>query len=248
MRQLWISGERMDSIHLLRLKFESAQGPEERKALCSQLLRQYHSGALGSWLRMQPELYAARSERRRLQTEELRRLLEQLESRPEMVDTELLSILCQIPAEAFDLQAQASLEVEAERKREQLRQMPYWEQLRHVAEWEYVVLDDRQLSQALRRRRENSKSAHTINLYLCNTGDIFWLDLGKEDQNIRFIGCGGPAVRMDPRKPLAKLDAEAQGLYFKDLDLRCPPTAELKGWEKRSENFRLIRYGGEQDE
>lgn len=252
MRQLWINGKRMDSIHLLRLEFQAARQPGEREALCSQLLTQCNSGALASWLRRQPEPWLPASEQEKQHTMQLKKLLEALEKEQAAGQyAALLAVLCQTGAGEFEACAKTALE-ESLPKRELLMRQPWWhDEARTLsavpdADWGNVVLNNLQLFTAMEKHRENRGECTQalLKLYLCNTGEAFLLNLGPEIKNVWFIGCGAPLVRTDPRKRLTEIDMDTQNLYFENFELYCPPGVVLKGQDSRKINFHKHLLGG----
>ncbi|MBQ5755587.1 MAG: hypothetical protein IIV90_07935, partial [Oscillospiraceae bacterium] len=207
-------------------------------------LEQAAGGALASWLGHQPEI-----DEDDRQSRALLALMEE-------TSAELLEALSGVPAARFEtlLNGHKENKNTNAQKKALLSAQAWWPQekaeLSTAADWSYVAATQEQLSLALRRHRQllphSGGGVNTI--HLCAAGETFWLDLRKEDKNLRFVGHGAPLVRLDPRRYIPLLDLKQQQLHFEKLELLCQPGTEFSGWQENTRNCRLAGSNGAAEE
>lgn len=246
MTYLWLNGNRMDSIPLLRSYLQNCD-EASRTSACAELLKKYKAGVLAGWIARQAEAQPV---------SQLMRGLNQAGGTPpsripELMDAPvkdtqsvlpILAELCMI--DLLDMEEMLeSVSEELEESNDEtfaLIQKQSWYQaskqmqelLRDVNR-EFVITDISTFHTLADRydfADKNRTKQHTV--YLCNTGKPFQLSNPNRYWNLRFVGCGNPMMRFGSHNRGQELDLELHDMMFQDLVLHLQGV-RLSGTEGR---------------
>lgn len=244
MKQLWLSGNRIDSITFLRGCFAQSDVAAV-PLLCGKMLAYYRSGALAEWLQRQPELYATPAIQNLQDNPDVFKRLLAPADEP-MRERQWLADLCGVPTEAFDMPAALDYIGEAA-KRDRLMRQRWWDaqselRFKTVRDWMLVALESRQVPDAVERVAElcQEQGVHQQTIYLCNTGSPFVLNLNGMCRHIRFLGCGEPRVNLYSPLNGTSVDMQAQDLSFESFDLYGAEGLQLLHREGRVNHFTIV--------
>lgn len=244
MRQLWINNKRMDGIAQLQQEFASADQAAVSK-MCAQVLKQCEQdGSLIDWLMRQPERALPKNTKLPVNREIIEKLIKSLQEHPGTPDdVNLLAALCGIDAALF---TDAAIPDDGRDKKIKLLEKQLWwfmedNVLDLVSDWSRVVTSSSELNEVLlNRKKMNQNEAQQLTIYLCNTGSIYFFNPLVHAHSVRFIGCGNPELRLDPRQEYSVIDMDALQINLEDLTLRNSYGVHWKGWKEHTKNCMLI--------
>ncbi len=234
MTYLWLNGNRMDSIPLLRIYLKNCDEAARRSA-CSELLKKYKAGALVGWIARQEEaqplseLLKANNRATGIQPS---RIHELMDNPP--IDTQtvlpILAELCMIDLcdmqklldsmldEPDEIESSIDELVKAQRWYKESKQM---QELLSDVDREFVITDLTCFNMLAERYHFSDKNrVKQYSIYLCNTGNIFQLSNPCRYWNLRIVGCGTPIIRFGSQNRGQKLDMELQNIIFQDIILQ----------------------------
>ncbi len=233
MTQLWLDGQRIDSIALLRRFFGECENKQQWERLLSELIRKYQAGVLGRWLmhqqeaRSRPLLSAALNKDKQLKldlllkepmplTQELTELIVRLCTEDENLQAECMAYLSDMEQELSDNVHQLNAE-----KKKRAEACAWYHELRRLFEhidWNNAATEPEELREILSRIREEDSGTQTT-VYLCNTERNYRIDHPMQLRGVRLVGCGNPRVYFGSQNRGKRLDMKKQDLCFEGFVL-----------------------------
>lgn len=233
MMQLWLDGQRIDSVPLLRCFLDKHQSNEKAliRVLC-ELIRKYQSGQLSLWLARQSEAQAQSALVMAMSEEKSR--LPLLLKQSDVVDGEVLQALAELCAQEkkswaeyrshlkkiLDEEPLDAMQADSDKQR--LVQNQKWYHGMHKLfehiDWNNVATNSESLMAILERIQTERHSGQTA-VYLCDTGRNYRINQPTSLSGLRLIGCGNPSVYFASHNRGKTLNMKKQNLSFEGFVL-----------------------------